>query len=72
MATFPAPLFQRLRMVFLAGIFLLISLGSLRGQSTSSSLSGTVKDPRGAVVPERSLDINRRRHWGDSRGRCRC
>jgi hypothetical protein len=57
MSTSPAPLFKHLRLVLLAGLFVLISPGALRGQSTSSSLSGTLKDPRGAVVPSAHLTL---------------
>ena len=57
MAMFPTPLIKCLRMVLLAGIFVLISVASLRGQSTNSSLSGTVKDPRGAAVAGAHLTL---------------
>src|ERR1700733_2688693 len=45
--TLPAPLVTCVRIVLLIGIFAAASAGWLSGQSTNSSLSGTVKDPRG-------------------------
>ena len=71
MSTSPAPLFKRLRMVLLAGLFVLISLGSLRGQSTEFQLERHIERSARICRSERSFDINRRCHWGDSRGRCR-
>ena len=48
---------MRALLVFLAGVLLSISVSSLRAQSTSSSLGGTLKDPRGAVIPGAHLSL---------------
>jgi len=56
-ATLPAALITCVRIVLLIGILATVSAGWLNGQSTNSSLSGAVKDPRGAAVPGAHLTL---------------
>jgi hypothetical protein len=56
-AALPTPLIRCVRVVLLIGIFATVSAGWLSGQSTSASLSGTVKDPGGAAVPGAHLTL---------------
>jgi hypothetical protein len=44
-------------LLLVTGIFLMLSVCSLWAQSTNSSLSGTVKDQTGAVVPKANLTL---------------
>ena len=54
---FPTSAPACLRVLLLIGIFVTFPVASLRGQSTNSSLSGTLRDPRGAVVTNAHLSL---------------
>jgi len=57
MSASPAHLFQRLILIVLLPVLLFASFNPLTAQSTNSTLSGTVKDPSGAVVPKAHLTL---------------
>src|ERR1700733_2070229 len=57
MSTSPSHFRRHASLLFLTGIFLMARVSSLRAQSTNSSLSGTVKDPSGAVVTSAELTL---------------
>jgi Carboxypeptidase regulatory-like domain len=57
MSHLPTGFGGRVSLVLLSGILLMASVSPLRAQSNNSSLSGTVKDQTGAVVPKADLTL---------------
>ena len=66
----PAPhayLFQRLILAVRVPVLLFASVSPITAQSTNSTLSGTVKDSSGAVVPKGPSHVDRHCHGDGDR-----